>query len=411
MSESELKNISEKVLDSKLFRKSKTYQNLLRYLLEKNLTEEAPKETSIAIDVFNKGLDFNPSEDTTVRVHVHKLRKKLDEYYHNEGKDDQIRITIPKGHYEIHFKQVDHDTQQDKGTRIKFYALFIALVFFICSTLFLLITDFRFNSRELIKQDDPLWANFFNNKYPISIVIGDFLVFHETDKLTGRRRRIQDYSINTEDELEAFKNKYPEKEIDEWVLGELPHNSLYNAIDLQPVFLSFGKKFEFAFTLKLDLNYIANRNIIYIGEFKNLRILENLTASFPFEIETLPWWMGEITIDEDSTYTLKTFQQWDKNQFTKDLGMIAKLRGPKGENYIICAGFGYNSQIRMVKLLSTPDGLAQIEKSILDENKNVPKYFVSIFEVSGFAQGSTSAELKYYSILPENYLEKAFSAQ
>src|ERR1019366_1973450 len=40
-----------------------------------------------------------PNEDNIVRVQVSNLRKKLEEYFATDGKDEPMRITVPKGAY------------------------------------------------------------------------------------------------------------------------------------------------------------------------------------------------------------------------------------------------------------------------------------------------------------------------
>ena len=49
-------------------------------------------------------MDFNPNEDNIVRVQASHLRKKLDDYFAAEGKDEPIRISVPKGGYVPHFE-------------------------------------------------------------------------------------------------------------------------------------------------------------------------------------------------------------------------------------------------------------------------------------------------------------------
>ena len=59
----------------------------------------APKELEIAVAVFNKKSDFDIGQDALVRVYVHKLRKKLEEFYlRNPG---ERRLVIPKGEYRL----------------------------------------------------------------------------------------------------------------------------------------------------------------------------------------------------------------------------------------------------------------------------------------------------------------------
>ena len=56
-------------------------------------------EYTIAVDVLGKPEGFKESKDASVRVEVHRLRKRLAEYYEQEGADHAVRIVIPTGQY------------------------------------------------------------------------------------------------------------------------------------------------------------------------------------------------------------------------------------------------------------------------------------------------------------------------
>jgi Tol biopolymer transport system component len=57
------------------------------------------KEYAIGVEVFDKGSDYDPQADSTVRTEASKLRAKLSRYYETDGSADPIVITIPKGAY------------------------------------------------------------------------------------------------------------------------------------------------------------------------------------------------------------------------------------------------------------------------------------------------------------------------
>ena len=60
-------------------------------------------ETEIAIEAFGRRPDFDPAQDSIVRVEAHRVRKRLGEYYTEEGVSHSIRLTIPHGTYMPHF--------------------------------------------------------------------------------------------------------------------------------------------------------------------------------------------------------------------------------------------------------------------------------------------------------------------
>jgi hypothetical protein len=95
------RNALQAVLGSATFTKNPRLAALLEYLCVRCLRGEtsAIKEYSIATDVFGRSLDFDQSTDAIVRVEMHRLRKKLREFYAGEGADQPVEIVIQSGHY------------------------------------------------------------------------------------------------------------------------------------------------------------------------------------------------------------------------------------------------------------------------------------------------------------------------
>jgi len=93
------------VLSSRVFRQSRGLAKLLRYICSRALIEDAEPitEYTIAVDVLGKPQDFKETKDASVRVEVHRLRKRLAEFYEQEGAQQPIRIVIPTGHYAPRF--------------------------------------------------------------------------------------------------------------------------------------------------------------------------------------------------------------------------------------------------------------------------------------------------------------------
>lgn len=66
-------------------------------MLEDNAT--AISELELGCNALGRRADFNPNEDNIVRVQVRQLRKKLEDFFNTEGRDEPVILTIPKGSY------------------------------------------------------------------------------------------------------------------------------------------------------------------------------------------------------------------------------------------------------------------------------------------------------------------------
>lgn len=100
------------------FEKSKNLWLLLDYVCQKYFEGRSDelKEYNIAIDVFGRGSEFDNKRDSIVRVEAHRLRKRLQQYYENEGADHEIQIIIPSGQYSPSFIKRG-ETATSEGTR------------------------------------------------------------------------------------------------------------------------------------------------------------------------------------------------------------------------------------------------------------------------------------------------------
>ena len=78
----------------------------LKYVVETTLEGKRAliKEYVIALEVFDKSDAYDPREDSTVRTEASKLRARLSRYYEDEGQEDPVIISIPKGGYVPDFK-------------------------------------------------------------------------------------------------------------------------------------------------------------------------------------------------------------------------------------------------------------------------------------------------------------------
>jgi hypothetical protein len=100
-SAAQIKRQMEIILDSNRFRQAKSLEKFLRYVVTRKLdgAENELKEYTIGLEVFRRGVDYDPRLDAVVRVQANMLRKRMTSYYQEEGAGDELIIEMPKGHY------------------------------------------------------------------------------------------------------------------------------------------------------------------------------------------------------------------------------------------------------------------------------------------------------------------------
>ncbi|MCW3783408.1 tetratricopeptide repeat protein [Defluviimonas salinarum] len=101
LTEESIRRQLDRILSYKELQASVRRREMLTYVVEESLAgrDDEIKATTIAMAVFGRGSDFDQQADPVVRLEARKLRRDLDNYYAESGRDDPIRISIPKGRY------------------------------------------------------------------------------------------------------------------------------------------------------------------------------------------------------------------------------------------------------------------------------------------------------------------------
>lgn len=95
----------QSVLASGIFHRAPNLAQVLTYVCSQYFDGAADqiKEYNIAVEALGRPPGFDQKRDSIVRVEVHRLRKRLREYYEAEGSAHCVRIDIPSGQYAPQF--------------------------------------------------------------------------------------------------------------------------------------------------------------------------------------------------------------------------------------------------------------------------------------------------------------------
>ncbi|MCD6205417.1 MAG: hypothetical protein J7L22_07125 [Candidatus Marinimicrobia bacterium] len=418
LADKEKNEVVQTILNSKIFRDSPVYQNLLTYLVKSTLAKNIPKEITIAIDVFGKDAEFNLNKDSTVRYHIHMLRSKLENYYKDEGRKDKVRLVIPKGHYVIEF--LDHNDRLSEiyrwiiSTLIRWEA--IVIIILLCTNLFLIFRLVVINRRSVaqhssyfIDPQDEIWGPFFKNDFPVSIIIGDDFLLDEYCPEFKRYRQIRDWNIDSKNDLYDFKANYPQANLWTSEITNIPFGGVDNLMDLLPIVYQFQKDVSLDMSSKLSLDKIRNHNIIYIGEFKNLRVLDKMIYKLPLRYQYQPderlFILNELGDTVKSFYRIEApYEQKDK--YNVDYSLLIKIPGFSKENFLFIVGFGYSGRIERTKMLSDSEARKTFIKTIKKTHTDIPEYYIALFEVKSIERTGFTNEMKYFQEIDPEFFDK-----
>jgi hypothetical protein len=91
----------ELLLTHPLFKHSRRYPSMLRYVVEHALTGDTGqlKERTLGIEVFARDPHYDTTLDPVVRTTAGEIRKRIAQYYHEQGHEEELRIDLPAGSY------------------------------------------------------------------------------------------------------------------------------------------------------------------------------------------------------------------------------------------------------------------------------------------------------------------------
>ncbi len=94
-------NELETILGSYHFRGSKRYPALLRYVVSAALEDRSGdlKERTLGVEVFGRNPGYDTNADPVVRFSAGEVRKRIAQYYHENGHASRVQIELPLGSY------------------------------------------------------------------------------------------------------------------------------------------------------------------------------------------------------------------------------------------------------------------------------------------------------------------------
>lgn len=385
----EINKYLQKILVSSEFKNAVKYQKLLEYLVNSSLNGIVPKEVTIAYDVYNIEFDNSASGESNIRVYVHSLRKKLDLYYANEGKDDKIQLVITKGAYKVEFIEKKSVSAQTPKRNPLIITIIIALLIGNLVLLFLYLKDRPKNS----SYSNYVWKDFLHSELPILVVIGDYYLVKD-NSIQNHIRYTRDSRINSDVDFNEFLKEFPQFENKSYktkhtLLGKYAPFCL---IELTNILKSTNKSFEIILASDFQWSNIQNYNIIYIGSFKSLGIMNELLKKSNFEFKVLPNELKFHQLNPDSVFYYYSFDSDIDHAYESDYSVVTKIPGTDNSNILFFLSTRDIGLIATVRYFTNEKSLVEFENTYFSNNKMTPFFEVS-FKIQGLQRNIRSIDL------------------
>ena len=362
------------IVSSHHFRGSKRYPAMLRYVVSAAIDGRASdlKERTLGVEVFGRDPDYDTNADPVVRISAGEVRKRIAQFYHENGHGAKLEIELPVGSYapefllrepEVHEAQtspdqtgqsidkpVSADTQNHKSSRRYLIAALAAIAALAVATAF---GTFEYRKSTLARSTDidKLWAPITKSPDPVLVVVG-----------TGNKAA----QISPELAETTFFDR---------ITGPYHHVSVATATtlaDVAGVLRQRGTAFEIKEDNETSLTDMHSRTIILIGATNNawtMRMVSSLRFRFLPGPETQVQDTKNLQNTDWSVDFLKPYAS-----ISTDYAIVARYRDPTTEGpVVVVAGLGPFGTEAGGAFVATPQYLEQVAKQLPPgwESKNI----------------------------------------
>ncbi len=367
---------------------------LFDFLASRSADNRPPKEAEIALAVFGKADSEALRDDPVARVYIHRLRKRLDDFYLRHGTPAGVRLDIPKGDYRIvsaapqdvsteaetpEAPATDADARPTKPASRKRWGLiaagFAALMLGGNIAAWALLAN-----KPVEKQiaDAGIWTEIANSTRPLLIVVGDYYMFGEYEERVTLKRLVRDFAINSKEDLIHSQRDNPAgfDQYSDVAMQYLPASAAYALTDLAPL-LREGRQVQVTLASELTPERLKSDDIIYVGLLSGLGALRDPVFSqsrFAFG-ESYDQIVDRKT---GKMYTSEAFLAAPGDQMYRDYGFFSTFEGPGGNRIAILSGSRDTAVMGVAEALTQVDRLAKVEKKTGGKED-----FEALFEVKG----------------------------
>lgn len=396
----------ERIIASGVLGRSRTYSKLLDYLVTCSEEGRSPKELEIAVEVFGRGGDFDPSQDSLVRVYMHNLRQKLDQFASEHADESGYRLAIPRGEYRLLAERNEPSPEpveppvQSVSRRPS--AWVIALIGLLVLNLVALVSlnDDAPETPEQQIAASPVWRDVLDDDIPLVVVVGDYYIFAELDERGNVSRLIRDFSINSSEDLDDLFMYSPDllESYYDLDLTYLPQASAQALTDILRVVYAAGKSARVIPMSELSATELKTSHVVYVGYISALdTLMEFVFASSSLSVgDTFDELENETT---GEVYTSGAgMLRYDQRNY-RDYGFLSTFPGPDGNQFLIVSGTRDEGVMHVAQALASADDIALLERQIAADESEGPAAFEALYEVAGFDRLNLDAMLVHFASL------------
>jgi hypothetical protein len=364
---------------------------LFDFFVARGPVAESASQAEIADSVF--GQTETDGDDPTVRVYVHRLRKRVEEHYASASASvAEGQLSIPAGTYALRYAQgapaSDNTvTKPDAGRAglaiLAFAPILIAAAFIIGT---------QFGDGDTAPVND-IWEHFLESERPIMVVVGDYYIYGEIDPVRpDEGRMIRDFRVNSASDLALAQESDPARYgvAEDMGLNYLPMASAYGLQALMPVLSQSDRPVSVMPASQVTRETLSEYNIVYVGLVSGMGLVEDVNFAHA-GIRVGESYDELIVNSSNRRYVSSEARTLASPSYYTDYGYLSVFREPGGALIAVVAGARDTGLRGLAPLVAAGD-----LPSELDRLADSPGGFEAMYEITG-QQGADLSEKLVFS--------------
>ena len=370
----EVRRELERVLASPVFRGSKRCQDFLHYVVAKVLEGDAKslKERTLAIEVFGREASEDLTDVSIVRVGAREVRKRLAQYYVDDGANDGVRIELPSGSYVAVFHyhgaaseppvmpdlELPPRTEPAAPSRRRSLWLVPALLAIAALAIWL------WQLSRAANQFEAFWQPIFSQKGAVEILLAHPVAYHPSthatqldEQINGKSRLPLQRAIRVPPNLLNGSDFLPA--VDRYV----GFGDTVAALRLTSLVVQHHGTIRVRLANRVEFNDLLGSGVVLIGASFTNRWTAELTKGFRYRFA----YDGEKPCINDS----QTGRRWtlanktDDGRSLEDYIVVCRLPHSQTNGFVVvCAGLNVYGTEEAGRILAEPESLLPILKKL-----------------------------------------------
>ncbi len=344
----------ERLLANPLFKHSRRYPSMLRYVVEHALSGDSGqlKERTLGIEVFARDPHYDTNLDPVVRTTAGEIRKRIAQYYHEPGHEGEVRIDLPAGSYLPDFHLPARSTALLQPARVRPRWLLISVA---VAALVAILGSVAWFKPWALQPVERFWQPLLNSSSPALLCIGPANLSAVTQlvqpnvAVAGQPADPSAPTLQEVQQLEAQHVALSDATTLSRIAGLLQaHNKVYHVRNA--VFTSFRD--------------LRDGPVILIGAYNNnwtLRLSSQLRYFFERNLDTHVTWISDRQnpLKRDWTVAMRA----PVSTVNEDYALISRFwDATTDQPVVIAAGIGIYGTMAAGEFLTGPAYLSTLDK-------------------------------------------------